>query len=125
MLWDLSHSAGAVPLHLDRDGVDLAAGCSYKYLNAGPGAPAFLFVRRQLQTQLCPPIWGWFGQRDQFAMGQGYDPQPDIRRFLAGTPAVLGAVAVDAGVDVLGQAGVDRLWAKSQALTTLIVQLYD
>jgi kynureninase len=125
MLWDLSHSAGAVPLHLDDDGADLAVGCTYKYLNAGPGSPAYLYVRHELQRQLRQPIWGWFGQRDQFAMGQGYDPEPDIRRFLAGTPAVLGLVAVDAGIEPFAQAGIDRLWAKSQALTSLLIQLHD
>jgi kynureninase len=125
VLWDLSHSAGAVPLQLDHDGADLAVGCTYKYLNAGPGAPAFLYVRRQLQAEVRQPIWGWFGQRDQFGMGQGYDPEPDIRRFLAGSPPILGAVAVAAGADLLAEAGIDRLWAKSEALTALIVELFD
>jgi kynureninase len=125
MLWDLSHSAGAVPLHLDDDGADLAVGCTYKYLNAGPGAPAFLYVRRELQEELRQPIWGWFGQRDQFAMGQGYDPEPDIRSFLAGTPPVLGLIAVDAGLEPFARAGIDRLWAKSLALTGLLIQLHD
>jgi kynureninase len=125
MLWDLCHSAGAVPLHLDDDGVDLAVGCTYKYLNAGPGAPAYLYVRPELAAQLRQPIWGWFGQRDQFAMGQGYDPQPDIRRFLTGTPSVLGLIAVDAGLEAFDMAGTDRLWSKSQALTGLLIELHD
>ncbi|HSS09899.1 MAG TPA: kynureninase [Acidimicrobiales bacterium] len=125
MLWDLSHSAGAVPLHVDADGVDLAIGCSYKYLNAGPGAPAFLYVRQGLQAALRQPIWGWFGQRDQFAMGQGYDPEPNIRRFLAGSPPILGVAAVAAGVELLGEAGIERLWAKSEALTALAIDLFD
>ncbi len=125
VLWDLCHSAGAVPLQLDHDGADLAVGCTYKYLNAGPGAPAFLYVRRPLQTELRQPIWGWFGQRDQFAMGQGYDPEPNIRRFLAGTPSVLGLAAVDAGLEAFAAAGIDRLWSKSEALTALLVELYD
>ena len=81
VLWDLCHSAGSIPVELTAAGADLAVGCTYKYLNAGPGAPAFLYVRRSLQESLRQPIWGWFGQRDQFAMGPGYDPQPDIRRF--------------------------------------------
>jgi kynureninase len=125
ILWDVSHSAGAVPLQLDDDTADLVAGCTYKYLNAGPGAPAFLYVRRDLQTELRQPIWGWFGQRDQFAMGQEYDPQPDIRRFLSGTPPVLGLVAVSASAELVGEAGLGRLWAKSQALTDLMVELFD
>ena len=73
-LWDLCHSAGAVPVELDASGADLAIGCTYKYLNAGPGAPAFLYVRGELQDGLRQPVWGWFGQRDQFAMGPGYRP---------------------------------------------------
>src|SRR6202011_2485489 len=93
--------------------------------NAGPGAPAFAYVRRELQASLRQPIWGWFGQRNQFAMGQGYDPEPDIRRFLAGTPPVLGLVAVRSSVGLFGQAGIDRLWAKSVALTSLLVDLAD
>ena len=86
-LWDLCHSAGAVPVELDASGADLAVGCTYKYLNAGPGAPAFLYVRRELQQALRQPVWGWFGQRDQFEMGPGYDPAPGIGQFLTGTPA--------------------------------------
>ena len=80
ILWDLSHAVGAVPVDLEGAGVDLAVGCTYKYLNGGPGAPAFLYIRRcSRQGQMRNPIQGWMGQRDQFAMGQGYDPQPDIR----------------------------------------------
>ena len=85
-LWDLCHSAGAVPVELDASGADLAVGCTYKYLNAGPGAPAFLYVRRELQQALRQPVWGWFGQRDQFEMGRVYEPAPGIGQFLTGTP---------------------------------------
>ena len=125
VLWDLSHSAGAIPLHLDDDATDLAVGCTYKYLNAGPGAPAFLYVRRDLQAELRQPIWGWFGQRNQFAMGRGYDPDPGIRRFLTGTPSILGTMAVDAALEPFAQVGIDRLWAKSEALTGLLIDLFD
>ena len=97
VLWDLCHAAGSVPVSLDDCGADLAAGCTYKYLNAGPGAPAFLYVRNDLQERLRPPIQGWFGQRDQFAMGTGFDPAPGIARFAAGTPNILGTVAVRGG----------------------------
>src|SRR3569833_644160 len=90
-------------------GADLAVGCTYKYLNGGPGAPAFLYVRQELQTRLRQPIWGWFGQRDQFAMGPSYDPVPGIDRILVGTPAVIGSAAVEEGVRLLAQAGSDRL----------------
>jgi kynureninase len=125
MLWDLSHAAGSVPLSLDADGVDLAVGCTYKYLNAGPGAPAFLYVRRELQSLLRQPIWGWFGQRDQFAMGPAYDPVPGIGQFLTGTPNVLGTVAVDEGVRLFAEAGMDAVWAKGRALTSMIVDIAD
>ena len=125
VLWDLSHSAGAVPIDLDGTATDLAVGCTYKYLNAGPGAPAFLYVRRQLQRRLRPPVWGWFGQRDQFAMGQGFDPVPGIGRFLSGTPNVIGTVAVETGVGLLAEAGIDRLRTKSVELTEATIALAD
>ncbi len=123
MLWDLSHSAGAVPVQLDAVGADLAVGCTYKYLNAGPGAPGYLYVRRELAGALHQPIRGWFGQQDQFAMGPAYQPAAGVGRFLTGTPPVLGLLAVQAAIDLLGEAGLDRLWEKCQALTGLLVQL--
>jgi kynureninase len=123
LLWDLCHSAGSVPVELDATGTDLAVGCTYKYLNGGPGAPAFLYVRDELQAALRQPIWGWFGQRDQFAMGPAYDPVPGIDRFLAGTPAVTGIAAVEEGVRVLAEAGIDRLRAKGIALTDYVIEL--
>jgi kynureninase len=123
VLWDLSHSAGAVPVELDAVGADLAVGCTYKYLNAGPGAPGYLYVRRGLAGELHQPIQGWFGQQDQFAMGPGYQPAAGVARFLTGTPPILGLLAVQAAVELLGEAGVDRLWAKSQGLTRLLVEL--
>jgi kynureninase len=125
VLWDLSHAAGAVPVDLTAAGADLAVGCTYKYLNGGPGAPAFLYVRRELQEQLRQPIWGWFGQRDQFAMGPEYDPAPGIERFGVGTPPVLGMAAVEVGVRLVAEAGVDRLAAKGRELTELVVALAD
>jgi len=124
-LWDLCHSVGAVPVELDAGGADLAVGCTYKYLNAGPGAPAFLYVRREHQGRLRQPIWGWFGQRDQFAMAQGYDPAPDLSRFLVGTPFVPGIALVEEGVAVLAEAGIQRLRAKGIALTELLIELHD
>lgn len=120
VLWDLSHAAGAVPVDLDGSGVDLAVGCSYKYLNGGPGAPAWAYVRAGLQASLRQPVWGWWGQRNQFAMGPGYDPVPNIARFLAGTPDVLGTVAVDCGIAPLLAAGMPALWAKTRRLVALL-----
>jgi kynureninase len=124
-LWDLCHSVGAVPVELDAAGADLAVGCTYKYLNAGPGAPAFLYVRREHQARLRQPIWGWFGQRAQFAMGHGYDPAPEISRFLVGTPFVPGVALVEEGAALLAEAGIERLRAKGIALTELIIALHD
>ena len=125
IVWDLSHSAGALPIGLRAAGVELAVGCTYKYLNAGPGAPAFLYVAEELQPRLRSPIWGWFAQADQFAMERAYDPVPGIGRFLAGTPPILDLTAVEEGVRLTVEAGVDALRAKSIALTELIVALHD
>ena len=124
-LWDLCHSAGAVPVELDACAADLAVGCTYKYLNAGPGAPAFLYVRRDLQPGLQQPVWGWFGQQDQFDMGQGYHPVPGIGRYLTGTPQIIGTVAVQEGILLLADAGIDRLRAKAVALTRYLIGLAD
>ena len=125
VLWDLAHSAGAVPAELDRWAVDLAVGCTYKYLNSGPGAPGWLYVRRDLQTELRQPIQGWFGQADQFVMGPRYRPAPGIGRYLTGTPGIVALRAVDAAVSVTEEAGIEALWAKSQRLTALLVELTD
>jgi kynureninase len=125
MLWDLCHAVGAVPIELDATGTDLAVGCSYKYLNAGPGAPAFLYVRRDLQAAMRQPIWGWFGQRDQFEMGASYDPEPTIARFTTASPAIFGVAAVEEGVRLLAAAGIDRLRAKGVALTSYLIELAD
>jgi kynureninase len=124
-LWDLCHSVGAVPIELDGSAADLAIGCTYKYVNAGPGAPALLYVRDELQHQLRQPIWGWFGQRDQFEMGPRYDPAPGISAFLTGTPDIMGAVAVEEGARLLGEAGMPQLRAKSVALTEYAIALAD
>jgi kynureninase len=122
MLWDLSHAAGVVPLDLDSAGADLAVGCTYKYLNGGPGAPAWLYVRAGLQATLRQPVWGWWGQRDQFSMGADYDPAEGIDRFLAGTPPVLGIGSVDAGIAPLLAAGIPAIWAKARRLVSLLAQ---
>jgi kynureninase len=124
-MWDLCHSVGAVPVELDAAGADLAVGCTYKYVNAGPGAPALLYVRDELQHQLRQPIWGWFGQRDQFEMGPRYEPAPGISKFLAGTPDIMGTVAVEEGARLLAEAGMPQLRAKSIALTDYLIALAD
>jgi kynureninase len=125
ILWDLSHSAGALPVDLEASGADLAVGCTYKYLNAGPGAPAYLYVRRALQASLCSPIQGWFGQREQFAMERPYEPDESVRRFLAGTPSILGLAAVDVGAELVGEAGIEAIRAKAGSLTSLAVDVFD
>ena len=125
VLWDLSHAAGAVEVELEEAGVDLAVGCTYKYLNGGPGSPAYLFVRRDLQEELRSPIQGWFGQRDQFAMGPRYEPVEGIGRFAAGTPPMLGLAAVEAGVELVEEAGIGAIRAKAAALTELAIELAD
>jgi len=125
MLWDLCHSVGAVPVELDASGADLAIGCTYKYVNSGPGAPGFLYVRADLQSLLRQPIWGWFSQHDQFAMGPRYDPAPGIDSFLTGTPNIIGTIAVEEGARLLGEAGLPALRAKSIGLTDYLIALAD
>jgi kynureninase len=124
-LWDLSHSAGAVPVTLNDAGADLAVGCCYKYLNGGPGAPAFLYVRRDLQAQLANPIQGWMGQRDLFDFDSAYAPVAGLRRFLSGTPPVLSMSAIEPGVDLLLEAGMDALRAKSLVLSDMLIALWE
>jgi kynureninase len=124
-LWDLCHSVGVVPTDLTGAGADLAVGCTYKYLNAGPGAPAFLYVRAELGQSLEPPIWGWFGQVDQFAMEAAYRPRPGIGRFLVGTPPVPAIYAVRDGVRLTLEAGVDALRRKAMNLTDFVIYLAD
>ncbi|HEY1478817.1 MAG TPA: kynureninase [Gaiellales bacterium] len=125
VLWDLSHSAGSVPVDLHASGADLAVGCTYKYLNAGPGAPAYLYVRRELQESLRSPIQGWFGQREQFEMERPYDPEEGIRRFHAGTPPIIGLAAVDVGAELVGEAGIEAIRAKAGSLTSLAIEYLD
>jgi kynureninase len=124
-LWDLCHSAGSIQVPLREAGADLAVGCTYKYLNAGPGAPAFVYVRSDLQPRLRQPIWGWFGQRDQFAMAAGYDPVETIDRFTVGTLPVLGGYAVLEGASITAAAGIGAIAAKGAALTSYAITLFD
>ena len=124
-LWDLCHSVGVVPIDLDAAGVDLAVSCTYKYLNAGPGAPAFLYVAQRHLGQARQPVEGWWSAADLFAMGDAYEPAPDIRRMLSGTPAVSGIIAVQEGVRLTAEAGVEAIRAKSTALTSFAIDLID
>jgi len=122
VLWDLCHSAGVLPVSLDAWGVDLAVGCTYKYLNGGPGAPAFAYVREGLQGSLTQPIQGWMGAADVFAMGPGYRPGPGMRSFLSGTPPIVGMLPVRDMLDLIEEAGVVAIRAKSVALTAFVVE---
>jgi len=124
-LWDLSHSAGAVPVNLNGSGADLAVGCTYKYLNGGPGAPAFLYVRKDLQTSLSQPMWGWFAAKNPFAFDLDYTPAPDISRFRVGTPPMLSMKAIEPAIDILLEAGMDRLRAKSIRQTEYLIFLAE
>ena len=124
-VWDLCHSAGVVPTRLDAWGVDLAVGCTYKYLNGGPGSPAFAYVRSDLLPELRQPIQGWLGSDRPFDMGQGYAPAPGIQRLLSGTPPVIGMLAMQDMIALIDEAGVDALRAKSVALTSYAIELAD
>jgi kynureninase len=125
VIWDLSHAVGAVPVELTARGIRYAVGCTYKYLNAGPGATGFLYVAAGEQERLRSPIQGWFGQEDQFAMERPYTPTTGIGRFLAGTPSVLALAAVEEGALLTAEAGIDALRARSVAQTELLIELHD
>ena len=124
VLWDLCHSVGVVPVELDAWGVDLAVGCSYKYLNGGPGAPAWIYVRREHQ-HLGQPIQGWLGSEDPFGMGQGYRPAAGIRRFASGTPPIIGMTAIADMIALIGEAGIGAIREKSKMLTQFALEATD
>jgi kynureninase len=128
-LWDLAHSAGALPVHLARDGADFAVGCGYKYLNGGPGAPAFVWVHPRHAERFWQPLAGWMGHAAPFAFDPAYRPAPGIARYLCGTPAVLSLAALECGVDTVLAAdafgGMAALRAKSLALTDLFIALVE
>jgi kynureninase len=124
-MWDLSHSVGSVPVELDAWGADLAVGCTYKYLNGGPGAPAFAYLRSGLQEELRQPIRGWMGHRSAFEMGPGHEYAPGVRALLSGTPPILAMVPLQANLDMLGEAGIASVRAKSALLTGYALDLAD
>jgi kynureninase len=125
ILWDVSHSVGSVPIALDDWGADIAVGCTYKYLNGGPGAPAFAYLRAGLQDELRQPIQGWMGHRASFEMGPGHEPAPGARGLLSGTPPVLAMVPLQASLDMLAEAGIEAVRAKSVRLTEYVLELAD
>lgn len=125
MLWDLSHSAGAIPVNLNGAGADLAVGCGYKYLNGGPGAPGFLFVAQAHQARLGNPLSGWMGHAAPFEFADGYAPAPGVRRWLAGTPPILAMAALEAGVELMLEADPTKIAAKSAALFDTMAAIGD
>ncbi len=125
MLWDLCHSVGVIPVQLDECGVDMAVGCTYKYLNGGPGSPAFAYVNERHHGLLRQPIQGWMGAGDVFAMGSAYAPARGIRQFISGTPPVLGMLAMQDMLDHIETAGIDAIREKSLSLTEVVVRAVD
>jgi kynureninase len=124
VLWDLCHSVGAIPIELKASGADLAVGCTYKYLNGGPGSPAFLYVRKDLQDELVSPMWGWFGQKDAFDFGAEYAPREGVMRFLVGSTPILSMIAIEAGADLLSEAGMEAVRKKSILQTEMMAGLW-
>jgi len=125
VLWDLCHSAGAVPLELNAWDVDLAVGCTYKYLNGGPGSPAYLYVRKDLQNQLRPPIWGWFADKSPFAFNLDFTPAEGINRFQISTPHILSMAGIEPALEILLEAGIESLRKKSIHQTEYLVYLFQ
>jgi kynureninase len=125
VLWDLAHSAGAVPVDLGGCGADLAVGCGYKYLNGGPGAPAFAYVSQDLHGHLQSPLWGWMGHAAPFEFETAYRPAEGTARLRVGTPPILSLAALDCGVNGIAEIGIDRLREKSIAMTGLFMNLVD
>lgn len=123
-VFDLSHSVGAVPIDLEGCGVDMAVGCTYKYLGGGPGSPAFVYVRRDHQS-LRQPLWGWFGRRNQFRMGPGYEPDEGISRYLVGTPPIVSLATLQVALEMIEEATIEEIRRKGTALTEMMVQLHD
>lgn len=122
VLWDLSHSGGALPVDLNGCEADFAVGCGYKYLNGGPGAPAYAFIAQRHIADTQQPLSGWMGHAAPFALDDDYRPAPGIERLLCGTPGILGLAALEVGVDLIAEIGVEKLYAKSQRLSEFFRQ---
>lgn len=125
VVWDLSHAGGVLAIDLGAAGAQLAVGCTYKFLNGGPGSPAFSYVATELQGTITQPIWGWFSQQDQFAMGPHYEPRTDIGRMLIGTPSILALTGAECGISLTVDAGIGAVAAKASALTGFAIDLCD
>lgn len=125
VLWDLSHSTGAIGVQLNNCQVDMAVGCTYKYLNGGPGAPAFLYVRRDFQEMFNSPVWGWFGDKQPFEFKLNYQPAVGMQKFLCGTPPVLSMSLIQPGIEMILQAGIEPIERKSKQLSEFFIKLFD
>lgn len=125
VVWDCSHAVGSVALEFDKNGVDLAVGCTYKYGNSGPGSPAWLFVRKHLQESLQVPIQGWFAQEDQFAMGPVFEPSSEIRGFQIASPSIIGIRGVQVAFEMIERAGIEAIEAKAAKGTDLMIGLFQ
>jgi len=125
VVWDASHAVGAIELNFDKNGVDLAVGCTYKYGNSGPGSPAWLYVRKELQSQLQVPIQGWFAQGDQFAMGAEFEKADGIRGFQIASPSIIGLRSINEAFTMIGEAGISAIAEKAAKGTELMIDLYD
>ncbi|NBO45488.1 MAG: kynureninase [Actinobacteria bacterium] len=125
LVWDASHAVGSVPLAFDADGVDLAVGCTYKYLNSGPGAPAWLYVRKSLQPTLQVPIQGWFAQADQFAMGAEFERAQGIRGFQIASPSIVGLRSINASLSIIARAGMPAISQKAATATAFMIDVFD
>jgi kynureninase len=123
ILWDLCHAVGAVPIDLNGAGADFAVGCTYKYLNGGPGATAFLYIRRDLQEKLFSPIWGWWADADPFSFNNKFAPADGMKRFLAGSVPILSSATLDTSLDIFEEAGMESLREKSVAMSTFFIDL--
>ena len=125
VVWDLSHAGGVLAIDLGAAGAQLAVGCTYKFLNGGPGSPAFTYVATDLQPTITQPIWGWFSQQDQFAMGPEYLPRTDIGRMLIGTPSILALTGAECGISLTAEVGIGPIATKASALTGFAIELCD
>lgn len=125
LLWDASHAVGSLDLQLDAWGVQLAVGCTYKYLNSGPGSPAWLYINSDIQSRMQTPINGWFGQRDQFAMGPDFERAAGMRGFQIASPSIIGLTCVATSIDLIADAGMPAIESKCAAGTDLMVELFD
>ena len=124
-VWDASHAVGVVPMQFERDKVDLAVGCTYKYCNSGPGSPAWLYVSKSIQAELQVPIQGWFAQRDQFGMGQGFDRTDGMRGFQIASPSIIGMRCVETAISMIERAGLPAIAKKAAIGTDFMIALHD